>query len=399
MNTTALSSSISIKQLLERLGERRGFFLGYPYNLQFDYQNLLPLLQYVISNVGVPYIDGMLGLNSKDFEREVLRYFGELYRLPENDSWGYITSCGTEGNLYGLLLGRELYPDGILYGSEDCHYSIAKAARMFRLPFIQVKSQSNGEIDYCTLRQLLAANRTTPAIINLNVGTTVKGAIDDLNKVVEILEDLELKEFHIHIDAALAGMLIPFMEDATPLTFSQYPIGSIAVSGHKFIGSPIPCGIVLVRKHKIQSFEVDYIGSTDTTIMGSRSGLAAVILWEAIRQRQHQFADEVLRCRQNAEYRFVSVGFCPLNSPSQCVAFKIVSRGFVLYTHSVGTAIDDCASRSKTSEDRVGEIVRSPQHERPTGLNCRWSRRFRIRGYTSGSRSWGRCDDSLSQCA
>jgi histidine decarboxylase len=296
------SSPLSIEDLLEHLYERRNCFLGYPYNLQFNYQNLLPLLQFTISNVGDPYIDGMLGLNSKGFEREVIQYFSKLYCLPIEDAWGYVTSCGTEGNLQGLWMGRELYPDGILYASEDSHYSVAKAARLLRLPFIQVKSQRNGEVDYNALRQVLMANRLQPPIINLNIGTTVKGAVDDLSKVVEILNNLAIDRFYIHLDAALGGLLIPFMEGATPLNFNQFPIGSISVSGHKFIGAPIPCGIVLARKHHVRCLEIEYIGAPDTTIMGSRSGLAAVILWEAIRQRQHQFADEVLQCRQNAEY-------------------------------------------------------------------------------------------------
>jgi histidine decarboxylase len=319
-------SSLSIENLLERLYERKNCFLGYPYNLQYNYQNLLPLLQFTISNVSDPYVDGRLGLNSKSFEREVIQYFSELYGLPLGAAWGYVTSCGTEGNLHGLWMGRELYPDGILYASEDSHYSVTKAARLLRVPFTEVKSQRNGEVDYNALRHALSNNWGQPPIITLNIGTTVKGAVDNLAKVVKILNNLAIERFYIHLDAALGGLLIPFMEGATPLDFSQFPIGSIAVSGHKFIGSPIPCGIVLTRKYYVRRFEVDYIGAPDTTLTGSRSGLAAVILWEAIRQRQHQFAAEVVQCRQNAEYlrqRLSQQGQLALLNPfSTTVVFK-----------------------------------------------------------------------------
>lgn len=49
------------------------------------------------------------------------------------------------------------------------------------------------------------------------------------------------------------------------------PIDSIAVSGHKFLGCPMPCGITLTRKEHIakMSQEIEYLNSVDTTIMVS----------------------------------------------------------------------------------------------------------------------------------
>lgn len=57
--------------------------------------------------------------------------------LPQ-EYWGYITTCGTEGNLHGILVGRENLPDGILYASSESHYSVFKAARMYRMDAIKV---------------------------------------------------------------------------------------------------------------------------------------------------------------------------------------------------------------------------------------------------------------------
>jgi hypothetical protein len=41
----------------------------------------------------------------------------------------------------------------------------------------------SGEIDYNDLRKHLLANKDKPAILNVNIGTTVKGAVDDIDKV------------------------------------------------------------------------------------------------------------------------------------------------------------------------------------------------------------------------
>jgi histidine decarboxylase len=319
-------SGLSVDVLLKRLERRSKLHAGYPYNLNLNYQKLLPLWEYMLNNLGDPYVEGNYGLNTKDFEREVINFFAKLYNLPTDDAWGYITSCGTEGNLYGLLLGRQLYPNAILYGSKDCHYSVGKAARMFRIEFIEVDSQSNGEIDYLSLRKELLQNQNRPAIININIGTTVTGAVDSVSQVVDILAELKIKDFHLHLDGALGGMLVPFIQGADILNFSKYPIGSVAVSGHKFIGAPIPCGIVLARKHLVESFDVEYLGSIDTTITGSRNGLTPVVLWEAIQQRQNLFAQEVAQCLLNARYLYneiIAAGkFALLNPLSTTVVFQ-----------------------------------------------------------------------------
>ena len=102
-----------------RCDELTSLHAGYPYNLAYDYTPLLPFFQYTINNLGDPYVNGNYGIHSREFERECLAWFARLYGLE--DHWGYVTSCGTEGNLYGIFLGRERYPDAALYFSRDTH--------------------------------------------------------------------------------------------------------------------------------------------------------------------------------------------------------------------------------------------------------------------------------------
>lgn len=35
----------------------------------------------------------------------VLDWFARLWEIEKSDYWGYITNCGTEGNLHGVLVG------------------------------------------------------------------------------------------------------------------------------------------------------------------------------------------------------------------------------------------------------------------------------------------------------
>jgi glutamate/tyrosine decarboxylase-like PLP-dependent enzyme len=111
------------------------------------------------------------------------------------------------------------------------------------------------------------------------------------------------------------------------ISFRDYPIGSISVSGHKFIGSPVTYGIVLTHQPYVKKIEtsVEYIGSKDMTILGSRSGLAALFLWYAIQTRSQHFHKEVANCLQNARYlrdRLLELDYHPLlNDFSTTVVF------------------------------------------------------------------------------
>jgi histidine decarboxylase len=69
----------------------------------------------------------------------VLNWFARLWEIDEQEYWGYITNCGTEGNLHGILVGRENFPDGVLYASRETHYSVFKAARMYRMDAEKVR--------------------------------------------------------------------------------------------------------------------------------------------------------------------------------------------------------------------------------------------------------------------
>jgi histidine decarboxylase len=313
-----------LKQFKQKIAQRSNRYLGYPDNLSYDYSKFQDFFQYSLINAGDPFALTDWDLHSKTFERHCIQWFAQLYQLQ--DYWGYVTSGGTEGNLYGMFLGRELYPDGVLYSSRETHYSVHKAAHFFKIPHVAINSQPHGEIDYDHLAQELANRRHLSAIVNVNLGTTMKGAVDSLERVVNILEALQMR-FHLHCDGALGGMLIPFIEGATSISFRDYPIGSIAVSGNKFIGAPIPHGIVLARRSLVQALgtKVEYIGCTDTTILGVRSGLAPLFLWYALQTRGHQFSEEVAACLQNAHNlydRLQEIGYHPLLNPfSNTVVF------------------------------------------------------------------------------
>ena len=203
--------------LLRDFEELRHRLVGYPCNQDFDYSALLPFLSYSANNVGDPFHDSNFRSNTHEMEREVIGFFADLMRLPQDQAWGYVTSGGTEGNMYGLYIAREMFPDGVFYFSQDTHYSVVKILRVLKARNIMIKSQDNGEVDYDDLRETIRINRDVPVIFMANIGTTMKGAVDDVNKVRKILADLAVTDHYIHADAALSGMILPFVDGAAAL--------------------------------------------------------------------------------------------------------------------------------------------------------------------------------------
>jgi histidine decarboxylase len=300
----SLQEEQRLDQLYDKIEYEYEHFLGYPCNGIFDYTPLYRFLNYPINNVGDPFLPSNYHLNTHEFECEVLSIFSELTQAPSDSTWGYITNGGTEGNMYGIFLARELFPDGIVYYSEDTHYSVDKILRCLHIRSIMIKSQGDGTMDLDDLRETIKIHRDVPPIIFANVGTTMKGAVDDLAGIRQIFRDIALQRHYIHVDAALGGMILPFIDDAPPWNFNA-GVDSISISGHKMIGSPIPCGVVLAKKANVDRIaqSVEYIGTLDTTMSGSRNGITPLFLWYSFRLIGIDgFREQIQQCLEVADY-------------------------------------------------------------------------------------------------
>ncbi len=302
-----------LRKYLDYVENLASTFVGYPCSQDYDYPEITPFLRYALNNVGDPFGESIYRENTFAFEREVVAFFQRHLRAPEGQTWGYVTAGGTEGNLYGLYLARELYPDGVVYYSEHTHYSAAKIVRVLGARSIMIRGRADGEIDYDDLYETLKLHRDVPPIILANIGTTMHGAVDCLPKIRAMLQDLAIVRAYIHADAALSGMILPFVTDPQPFGFDA-GIDSIAVSGHKFIGSPMPCGVALAHRRHVDRVarSVEYVGCMDTTIAGSRNALSPLILWCAIQRRGEEgLRERVVRAIAASDYaieRFASHG-------------------------------------------------------------------------------------------
>ena len=250
----------------------------------------------------------------------------------------------------------------VAFYSEDTHYSVVKAMRILGITTFyeigtneypgqcpltadgswphEVPSTSGGEgpgsIDLRALAVLVEffAKKGYPILINFNYGTTFKGAYDDVEGAERVLmpifEKYGLAEreivyqdghrdkrrgFWIHVDAALGGAYMPFLElaqaagrfpQAGPrFDFRLSSVHSIVMSGHKWIGAPWPCGVFMTKTKYLllPPARPQYIGSADSTLAGSRNGFSAIVLWDFLaRHSQEAQIERAIHLQQLADY-------------------------------------------------------------------------------------------------
>ncbi len=307
MPVGAAGVSATLAALREQFDREGATNIGFPGAVDFDYTELFPFFRYLLNNVGDPFVDGLGRLHTKGLERHVVAFFADLFRAPTHDRWGFVTTGGTDGNQYGLALARSLHPDGIVYYSQAAHYSIGKLVDRLRMSAVMVTAGAGGEMDYRDLRSALRGRRDRPAIVVATVGTTMTEAVDDVSAIREVLRGLAMRASFIHADAALSGIPLAVTREGGQAPGFDLADGadSIAVSGHKFIGSPFPCGVLLTRRSLRDriSRPVGYIGGVDSTITGSRSGHAPLLLWYAIeRLGVAGLRDRAVRSRELATH-------------------------------------------------------------------------------------------------
>ncbi|MCT4561997.1 MAG: histidine decarboxylase [Crocinitomicaceae bacterium] len=323
---------LQISQLRQKISEARNSFLGYPVSKDFDYSELNDFLEFPINNLGDPFNASTYRVQTHEMEREVVSFFAKLFRANPSDYWGYVTNGGSESNLYGLYLARELFPKGMVYYSESTHYSVRKNIHLLNIPSIAIRSQENGEIDYEDFENTVRMNRHMPVICLANFGTTMTEAKDDVSKIKSILKKLAIHDHYIHVDGALAGSFGSFIEPKIPFDFKD-GADSLSISGHKFIGSPIPCGVIVSKKSNTDRISkgISYIGSLDTTITGSRNGHSPLFMWYAIQKlgidgmrARYQHSLEVA---EYCEKRILDLGIQAWRNPQAItVVFPKVSK-------------------------------------------------------------------------
>lgn len=287
--------SLADKAKLKKL---KNLLLGYPINMNTPPEDFFVWRRQLLdagintfsyNNVGNPFKDSSIPFNTHDFERELILRFGKLYGVPPSNTWGFLSHSGTDSNMHGMYMGRTLLKGrtGVLpkaYFTKEAHYSIQILRDLLGLETVFVETLPDGGMDPNDLRQKLADNPSHPALVIATIGTTFKGAIDQVDRIQEVLKRYTS---YLHLDAALFGGYLPFTSHAGEVLYQSMSnstvvrYDSIAVSCHKFFGFPSPAGLFITTKSHFDEFNElfgqihnpEYIHHVPGTITCSRDAV------------------------------------------------------------------------------------------------------------------------------
>ncbi|MEU7823085.1 pyridoxal-dependent decarboxylase [Catellatospora sp. NPDC049133] len=206
----------------------------------------------------------------------VLDLMAELLRAPADRWRGYVTHGSAAGTLHALRTARERYPEAIVLRSTAAHASVAAAAELLSMPTAVVASTSRGEMDYGDLEARLAQHRHRRPVIVATAGTPLTEAVDDLHRIVAVCHRLGIADRFVHVDAAFSGIPLALRDPMGRPGF-DFADGadSVVVSGHKFLSTLLPCGILLVKGH---------VGGSGHQVPDPATGHLALLLWEVMRR-------------------------------------------------------------------------------------------------------------------
>lgn len=269
--------------------------LGYPSNqniaLDGFYQWYIKsgLSGLLLNNAGNPFTSSGT-LNALEIERNVIEFFAPLYGFDVKETWGIISMSGTDGNNHGIYFGYKLLKgktqiDPILYVSKEAHYSNKRLADLQNIDMRLIDCDRMGRMDPNAFRKALDPKR--PALIVFTMGSTFKGAIDNQKVINAILDEVKPVAVYRHVDAALFGGFLPYTVHKDLVNRKVNPFDSIAISGHKFFGMDVPCGIFITTQEVLKKqnpFDIPYLNGAMPMINCSRSALSPLKFYWIIKK-------------------------------------------------------------------------------------------------------------------
>ena len=293
-------------------------------------------------------------------EYQAVRWMAEFVGFPVAS--GTFTSGGTISNLTALAAARERAMPGsrhaglggerpVVYCSDEVHYSVTRAVELLgigsdHLRVIPLDPLRRVRTDL--LAETIAADRAegaTPVAVVASAGTTLTGAVDDLDAVADVCERADV---WLHVDGAYG---LPAAAVRPELFAGLARADSCSVDAHKWLYLPKACGVVMSRhedafEHSF-SHEQGYLPhqqhelhAADITLEYSRP-FRALKAWLAFRAHgAQQFRDAIARNLEEADLLYrraqMSEDFEVFEAPPQLsiVPFRHAPPGVAVDAHN-----------------------------------------------------------------
>ena len=314
-------------------------YFGYPVNQESALQDFYEwyvrtgMDRVNLNNAGDPMTNKPWSMSTQAFEKEVIEFFTPLYGFDKDDVWGIVTHSGTDGNNHGIYFGaNDLFNRTgkmpIVYVSDEAHYSNMRICDLQNLEVKLIKSDPMGRMIPEELETAL--DTTRPALMVYAMGSTFKGAIDDMQALNEVLAKHPSMAVYRHVDAALFGGYLPFTKHQKMVSSKDMHFESIAISGHKFFGIDSPSGLFLCTRRVYDNqnnYNVTYLNGNMKMINCSRDAVQPLKFWWLIQKVGYdgwsEQANGMMDCTAYLQQELTRIGWpCWRNEYSNTVFFK-----------------------------------------------------------------------------
>ncbi len=266
-------------------GYRFGFAMTAPHPIAL--KTLNKFLPKNNNNTGMhtPTPDKQLS-GTRFLEKEAIKMIADL--LHDRKADGNITTGGTESNITGVWLGRNLlkkrgFKKIVMFTTELTHVSFTKASNLLNIDLVLIPLNSNYEMDYSLIlkrMEILKRQNYDAFIFCLTFGYFTTGGHDNVSEICRLLEKYK-NCIYIHVDACIGGFIYPFSNPKLRFDFRSKMVSSISLDPHKMGLMPYSCGVFLCRKNLWKYIETNnsLAHFPEKTLSGSRGGASAAALW------------------------------------------------------------------------------------------------------------------------
>ena len=197
-------------------------------------------------------------------EAQTIRWVGQFVGF-DDDAGGLLAAGGTIANLTALTAARERAVPGVrhegaggrkmaLYCSAEAHYSVRRAAEILGIGGRNVRAipiDGDRRMDVTACAEAIdhdKRNGVTPVAVVATAGTTLTGAVDDIDALADVCGD----DIWLHVDGAY-GLPAASTNQAGPLFNGLPKAFSATVDAHKWLYVPKACSILLM--HDVDALE------------------------------------------------------------------------------------------------------------------------------------------------
>ena len=362
-------------------------YFGYPINEESALQDFYEwyvqtgMDRVNLNNAGDPLTDKPWNMSTQAFEREVIEFFTPLYGFDKDNVWGIVTHSGTDGNNHGIYFGAKYLFNKtgkmpVVYVSDEAHYSNLRICDLQNLDVKLIKSDEMGRMIPEELDKAL--DHTRPVLMVYAMGSTFKGAIDDMNALNAVLDKYPELVVYRHVDAALFGGYLPFTEHKEMVSSKHMRFDAIAVSGHKFFGIDSPCGLFLCTREVYENqnnFNVTYLNGNMRMINCSRDAVQPLKFWWLIQKVGYdqwaKQAKQMMECTAYLKQQLDAIGWpCRVNQYSNTVFFKRPSPEIVRkynlaqgYDEHFGGELAHIVVMQHVTKEKIDIFIKELQHK------------------------------------